>query len=48
MIECKQFAEDLAFDLFDKIIDGVAVNEGPFLGVVGVQVEVEGQSVRFD
>ena len=31
--------------MLDKIVDGVAVYKMSFLGVVGVEIEVEGKSV---
>jgi hypothetical protein len=44
VIDGEQFAEDLTFHLFDKVGEGVAIDEAALLGVVGVQVEVERQS----
>lgn len=41
MVQSKQFTEDLTLNLLDKVIDGISVYEMTFLGVVGVEVEVE-------
>ena len=48
MVECEQFAENLGLNLLDKIVDGVAINKMSFLGVVSVEIEIEGKSVCFD
>jgi hypothetical protein len=45
VIHSEEFAEDLTLDLFHEVVDGVAVDESALLGVVGVQVKVERQSV---
>lgn len=42
IIHRDELAENLAFHLLDKVIDGIPVDEVAFLCVVGVQVEVEG------
>ena len=47
IVEGDQLAEDLAFHLFDEIVDGIAIDEASLLGVMSVQVEVEGKSVFF-
>lgn len=41
MVECEEFAENLAFDLLNKVVDGVAVDECALACVVGMQIEVE-------
>lgn len=45
IIHGNQFTENLALDLLHEIIDGIAVDEVALLGVVGMQVEVEGKPV---
>lgn len=41
---CKQLAEHLAFNLIDKVVDGITVEEAALLGVVRMQVEIECES----
>jgi hypothetical protein len=36
MVHGEQLAEDLAFDLFDKVIDGISIYEASLFSVVGV------------
>jgi hypothetical protein len=48
VVHGKELAEDLALNLLHEVIDGVAVNEGTLLGIVGVQVEVKGKAAVMD
>jgi hypothetical protein len=36
MVHGEQLAEDLAFDLFNKVIDSISINEATLFSVVGV------------
>jgi hypothetical protein len=45
VIDGEELAEDLAFDLLHEVGEGVAVDEAALLGVMGVEVEVEGKPV---
>ena len=43
----KEFAKDLAFDLINEVVDGIAIEETAFFGVVSMQVKVESESTVF-
>lgn len=45
IIHRNKFAEYLALYLFDKIVYCVPVDEVTFFGVMGVEIEIEGQAI---
>ena len=45
VVQRKQLAEDLAFHLLYEIWEGVAIDEATLLGIMGMQIKVEGESV---
>ena len=45
VIDREQLAKDLAFHLLYEICEGVAIDEATLLGIMGMQIKVEGESV---
>lgn len=41
VVQGEQLAENLAFNLFNKVIDSVAVDECSLLCIMGMQVEIK-------
>ena len=45
MVHGEQLAEDLAFDLFDKVIDGITIDKCSFFCIMCMQVKIERKSI---
>jgi len=47
VVERKQLAKDLTFDLLNKVVDGIAVDERPLFSIVRMQIEIKRESIIF-